>query len=211
MEELLRGGSIQGTPALLLPYLIIVAILTAAPLMKLYNVSMVEKSLDVRFGSVLLGAHLLIVVTLWNTRYLGALLGYLFLLLLIWMLSPLFSVVQDWLTIKQLSDRDIARFRYMLSLDPNNANALIGLANAYLQAGKRDEAIAAYEKAKAIDPLHSGVVSSQLQRLVDGRVVKNIGKNGIKIVSQNDKLFNMDQQVTMNYTRKEDESDIPEL
>lgn len=75
----------------------------------------------------------------------------------------------------------------------------------------REEAIAAYEKAKAIDPLHTGVVSSRLQRLVDGRVCRNLNKHGVKIVSQNEKLLNMDEKVAMEYVGKDDGPVIPEL
>jgi len=210
MEEFLRGEYLHSA-AYLLPYLGFVALLTAAPLLRLYNVALVEKSLDFRLAVTALSAHLIIVATLWSTKWYGALLAYLVLLAILWLLSPVIGVVHDWLTLKQLSDRDIARYRYMLTLDPNDANALIGLANAYLLRGKREEAIAAYEKAKAIDPLHTGVASSKLQGLVDSRVVRNINKSGMTVVSQNADLVNMDEKVTMEYTDKDEGPVIPEL
>ena len=211
MEALLRDGFLQDSPLYLLPYLVLVGILTAAPVMKLYNIALVEKSMDARLGVILLSAHVLIVTLLFGTHWKGLLLLYLLFLIVLWLLSPLFGGLLDWLTIKRLSDRDIARYRYMLTIDPNDANALVGLANAYLERGKRDEAIAAYEKAKAIDPLHTGVVSSRLQRLVDSQIRRNIDKNGVRIVSQNKKLLNMDEKISMEYVDKDDGPVIPEL
>jgi len=211
MEDLLRGEFLNDSMAYLLPYLGFVALLTAAPVLRLYNAALVEKNLDFRLAVVALFAHLIIVVSLWTSKWYGLLLIYLVLLAILWMLTPVVSIVHDWLTLKQLNDRDIARYRYMLSLDPNNANALVGLANAYLNRGKREEAIAAYEKAKAIDPLHTGVASSGLQALFHNRVVGNIRKSGVKIVSQNENLLDMNEQVTMEYVGKDDEPVIPEL
>ncbi|MHB0938309.1 MAG: tetratricopeptide repeat protein [Armatimonadota bacterium] len=211
MVEFLRGDFVTSSLAYLLPYLGIVALLTVAPLIRLGNYSFVEKSLDFRLGLAAMAAHLIIVASLWSTKWYGGLLVYLVLLAIQWMLMPVIGVVQDWLTLKQLNDRDIARYRYMLTLDPNDANALIGLANAYLNRGMREEAIAAYEKAKAIDPLHTGVASSKLQGLVDSRVARNIGKAGMTVTSQNNKLLNLDEKVTMEYADKEDGPVIPEL
>jgi|GEM_PF-2427923 len=211
MEEFLRGEFLNDSMAYLLPYVGLVALLTAAPVIRLYNAALVEKNLDFRFAVAALSAHLLIVASLASTKWYGGLLIYLVLLAILWMLTPLAGLLHDWLTLKHLNDRDITRYRYLLSLDPNNANALVGLANAYLNRGKREEAIAAYEKARAIDPLHTGVASSRLQALLHNRVVGNIKKSGVKIVSQNESLLNMNEQVTMEYVGKEDEPVIPEL
>lgn len=210
MEDFLHGRFLDSM-AFLLPYLGCVAIMTAAPIVKLYNAALVEKSMDVRLALSVLAAHLIIVVALWGTKWYGVLLLYLALLLVLWILTPVVGAVQDWLTMRHLNDRDIARYRYMLSLDPNNANALIGLANAYLDRGKREEALAAYEKARAIDPLHTGVASSRLQALAHNRIVRNIKQDGMKIVSQNDRLVNLNEQVTMEVVDKEEDAVIPEL
>lgn len=210
MEGFLRGDFLDSV-LYLLPYLGFIAVMTAAPMLKLYNVALVEKNMDLRLAVVAMSAHIIIVLALWATKWYGVLLIYLVCLAVLWMLTPVIGIVHDWLTLKQLNDRDISRYRYMLSLDPNNANALIGLANAYLDRGKREEAIAAYEKARAIDPLHTGVASSRLQALFHNRVVRNINKSGVKIVSQNENLLNMDEKVTMEYVDKEDEPVIPEL
>jgi tetratricopeptide (TPR) repeat protein len=210
MEGFLRGDFLDSV-LYLLPYLGFIAVMTAAPMLKLYNLALVEKNMDLRLAVVAMSAHIIIVLALWATKWYGVLLIYLVCLAVLWMLTPVIGIVHDWLTLKQLNDRDISRYRYMLSLDPNNANALIGLANAYLDRGKREEAIAAYEKARAIDPLHTGVASSRLQALFHNRVVRNINKSGVKIVSQNENLLNMDEKVTMEYVDKEDEPVIPEL
>jgi len=210
MEDFLRGEFLDSM-AFLLPYLGLVALLTAAPVLRLYNLALVEKSMDLRLALFALAAHLVIVVVLWRTKWFGVLLLYLAALVLLWALTLIGGVVYDWLTLKHLNDGDIARYRYMLSLDPNNANALIGLANAYLNRGKREEALAAYEKARAIDPLHTGVASTRLQALAHTRIVCNIKQNGMKIVSQNDRLLNMNEQVTIKVVDKEEDAVIPEL
>lgn len=211
MVEFLRGEFVTSSMAYLLPFLGLVALLAVAPLIRLANAAFVEKSMDYRLGLVAMGAHIIIAATLLSTRWYGGLLVYLVLLLIQWLLTPVVDAAQDWLALKQLNNRDIARYRYMLTLDPNDANALIGLANAYLNIGKKEEAIAAYEKAKAIDPQHTGVASSKLQGLVDSRVARNIGKSGMAVTSQNAKLLNLDEQVTMEYADKDDGPVIPEL
>jgi len=211
MVEFLRGDFVTSSIAYLLPYLGFVALLAITPLIRLSNVTFVEKNLDFRLGLAAMAAHIIIVVSLWSTKWYGGLLVYLVLLAVIWMLTPVIGTVQDWFTLKHLNDRDIARYRYMLTLDPNDANALIGLANAYLNRGMREEAIAAFEKAKAIDPMHTSVASSKLQGLVDSRVVRNIGKAGMTVTSQNSKLLDLDEKVTMEYADKDDGPVIPEL
>ena len=211
MVEFLRGDFVTSSMAYLLPFLGLVALLAVAPLIRLANASFVEKNLDYRLGLAAMGAHIVIAASLLSTKWYGGLLVYLVLLTIQWILTPVVDTVHDWFTLKQLNDRDIARYRYMLTLDPNDANALIGLANAYLNIGKREEAIAAYEKAKAIDPQHTGVASSKLQALVDSRVVRNIGKNGMTVTSQNTRLLDLDEKVTMEYADKDDGPVIPEL
>jgi len=141
----------------------------------------------------------------------GTILLYLLALLLQWAVTPLFANMNDWLTIRALVRRDIARYRYMLRHDPNNANALIGLANAYIQMGQEDEAIAAYEKAKAVDPQNTSVVHAKLTDLINSRVRKNIGKKGMQATTKDGKPLDLEQQITMQVVDKEDGPVIPEL
>ncbi len=210
MEYLIRDGFITN-PLYLLPFIIVIGLLAVVPIMRLINAWLVERHMDIKLAVPLLIAHVGIIGVLWQMHLQGTILLYLLALLLQWAVTPLFANMNDWLTIRALVRRDIARYRYMLRHDPNNANALIGLANAYIQMGQEDEAIAAYEKAKAVDPQNTSVVHAKLTDLINSRVRKNIGKKGMQATTKDGKPLDLEQQITMQVVDKEDGPVIPEL
>lgn len=210
MNIWLRDAVLQ-QPVYLLPYLILVAVLAVVPIIKIVNLWLVERVLDIKWAVPMLLAHLVVMGVLWQMKLQGVIVLYLLLILVILLLLPLFDGVHDWLTIRGLLKRDIARYRYMLKHDPNNANALIGLANAYIQMGQEDEAIAAYEKARAVDPQNTSVVNRKLLDLINARARGQIGKKGMQPVTTDGKRFNMEEKITMEVVDKDDGPVIPEL
>jgi tetratricopeptide (TPR) repeat protein len=49
-------------------------------------------------------------------------------------------------------DRGLREFQAVLEINPKSTRALVGLATAYLDLGKKDKALAALQQASALDP-----------------------------------------------------------
>ena len=209
MEQLLGDGFVTSAP-IILPFLILVAIMAAAQYIRICNAWLVERNLDARFAVVLISAHSLIIVGLWQFHLLGALFFYQVLLILTWLFSPVLESIREWFAIRGLSDRDIVRYRYRVHIDPSDAGSYVGLANAYLERGRRKDAIAAYEKAVALDPLHEGLASSKLRNLAEMHVRQNMKKHGLRAMSPNNTL-DVEEEPGFTIVTGDDSPSIPEL
>lgn len=72
-------------------------------------------------------------------------------------------------------DLAAARYREAYALDPENPDAMIGVADAYAEEGKEEEAIPLYEAALAKKP-EAAIPTSRLGRLYQNRGVKELGR-----------------------------------
>jgi uncharacterized protein HemY len=66
------------------------------------------------------------------------------------------------LPIKNLSHKADEQFKKILSMEPDNIEALLGLARLCIRVGKRPAALECIEKAKRVQPDHPA-----LERLED--------------------------------------------
>ena len=81
-------------------------------------------------------------------------------------------------------DAQIERFKKVIEFDPEDVLGYFSLGNAYLDAGKKREAVDTFEKAVAVDPNHSASYlgfGQALEALGDKEKAKKIYLQGIKV------------------------------
>ncbi len=205
------GDEFFSSPEMLLPFLVVVGAFAAAQILRILNGWLVEKVLDSRLAVAALSAHCLILFTLWQLHYLGAILLYLLALTVVWVLAPLLELVREHLVIKRFNQDDIARYKYHLKVSPSDANARINLANAYLECGRREDAIAEYERAVALDPQHTGIASHKLRTVMENRTRRDLANSGLRDTVKEKGLINLDERISMEVMSGEDAPSIPEL
>ncbi len=148
----------------------VLALLGGFPLLRLLSAWMEDKTMDGRLVLAAIGAHLAIMATLWHTDRLVPLLIYLFLVTLAWLLMPLLNQLGDDAGMQRLRAEDMLRYQHLLAADPKNAAAQAAMADLLVENGRLEEAIAAYEKAIALDPEHAQAERRKLQHVSALRV-----------------------------------------
>lgn len=85
-------------------------------------------------------------------------------------------------------EEQIARFKQVIELDPKDVLGYFSLGNAYLDAGKKREAVDTFEKAIEVDPNHSSSylgLGLGLEALGDKPKAKTIFTKGIQVAEKN--------------------------
>ena len=81
----------------------------------------------------------------------------------------------------------ISRFKQVIDLDPADVLGYFSLGNAYLDSGKKREAMETFEKAVEVDPNHSSSyygLGLALEALGDKEKARKIYTRGIKVADQ---------------------------
>ena len=81
-------------------------------------------------------------------------------------------------------EEQIARFKEVIDLDPADVLGYFSLGNAYLDSGRKREAMETFEKAVEVDPQHSSSylgLGLSLESLGDLEKAKKIYARGIKV------------------------------
>lgn len=84
-------------------------------------------------------------------------------------------------------EAQIARFKKVIDLDPNDVLGYFSLGNAYLDSGRKREAVDTFEKAVSVDPKHSSSylgLGMALESLGDFEKAKKIYLQGIKVAEE---------------------------
>jgi tetratricopeptide (TPR) repeat protein len=84
-------------------------------------------------------------------------------------------------------DEQIARFKKVIDLDPADVLGYFSLGNAYLDSGKKREALETFEKAVEVDPKHSSSylgLGMALEGLGDFKKAKEIYLKGVKVADE---------------------------
>lgn len=134
----------------------------AYPVFRMTQACLIEKSMDTRLGLITLGVHLIAVAGLWHAREFGFLLLYLAVTSTLWLVSPAFGNMHEFVSMRRMQNDDIKRYENILARDPHNGAALSALADIYLDRGRYDDAIAYFEQVIAISPDHSRREHSRL-------------------------------------------------
>ncbi|HEY3378433.1 MAG TPA: tetratricopeptide repeat protein [Armatimonadota bacterium] len=122
------------------------------PLLRILLAWRVEQKMrgTIAFGSTM--AHVLIIGVGLAQKNPFLIIGYLLLVNLLWILTPRSVSISEVLFRKRMRDADIARYQRLIRQRPEHAAAHAALADAYLESGRFDEAIAAYQQAIALSP-----------------------------------------------------------
>ena len=81
-------------------------------------------------------------------------------------------------------EEQISRFKKVIEFDPADVLGYFSWGNAYLDAGKKREAMETFEKAVEVDPLHSASyygLGMALESLGDSKKAKSAYEKGIKV------------------------------
>jgi hypothetical protein len=71
--------------------------------------------------------------------------------------------------LRQMANERITEYLRAIARDPKNAAAHAFLADAYVECGRLDDAIAAYQKAIDLDPHHSRLERAKLEKAIEAR------------------------------------------
>jgi cytochrome c-type biogenesis protein CcmH/NrfG len=77
---------------------------------------------------------------------------------------PMLGAYGNKRALRQMAEDRIAQYLGAIGFDPKNAAAHAYLADAYMECGRVDDAIAAYETAIALSPEHSHQERAKLRR-----------------------------------------------
>ena len=158
-------SSSKGTAAIdnYIPLIILLlTIFWVYPIMRMFNAWLIDKTLDGRLALGSLLAHLTILGSLWGLHQYNLLLIYLSVITVLWMAAPAVDQVVETLSMRRLRHEDLLRYQHFLAADPHNAAAHGALGDTYFSLARYEEAIASYEQAIALDPLHSQRESARL-------------------------------------------------
>jgi tetratricopeptide (TPR) repeat protein len=81
----------------------------------------------------------------------------------------------------------IRRFKQVIELDPADVLGYFSLGSAYLESGKKREAVDTFEKAVDVDPMHSSSYlgwGSALEAIGDKGKAKQVYLKGIKVADE---------------------------
>lgn len=84
-------------------------------------------------------------------------------------------------------EEHITRFKKVIDLDPADVLGYFSLGNAYLDSGKKREALETFEKAVEVDPKHSSSylgLGMALEGLGDFKKAKAIYLKGVKVADE---------------------------
>ena len=84
-------------------------------------------------------------------------------------------------------EEQVSRYKQVIELDPADVLGYFSLGNAYLDAGKKREAMETFEKAVEVDPNHSSSyygLGLALEALGDKEKARKIYARGIKVADQ---------------------------
>jgi tetratricopeptide (TPR) repeat protein len=88
----------------------------------------------------------------------------------------------------------ISRFKQVIDLDPEDVLGYFSLGNAYLDSGKKREALETFEKAVEVDPKHSSSylgLGLSLEALGDKAKARTVYERGIKVADERGDLMTL--------------------
>jgi tetratricopeptide (TPR) repeat protein len=91
-------------------------------------------------------------------------------------------------------EAQISRFKQVIELDPADVLGYFSLGNAYMDAGKKREALDTFQKAVEVDPKHSSSYYGfglALEGLSDFKKARQIYEQGCKIADANGDLMTL--------------------
>lgn len=163
---------LQGTRTLITGSLLLVIGLLSlgliVPLVWLLRVWLEDRLLSTPLALSALAAHgVIFFILATGAPFLGLAYSVLFLLFIAF--TPLLGIYHERNTRKAMASEDIIRCRRLLERDANNAAAHAALGDAYMVHAQYDDAIAAYERAIALDPINMRTEPRKLQQARDAR------------------------------------------
>lgn len=147
----------------------LLALFQIYPVLRMLNAWLVDKTISGRLAFFALSVHGIAIAALWHAGEMTYLLVYLSVTSLIWLFSPIITRLGDAASLRKLRDDDLKRYQALLGIDPRNAAAHAAIADIYLERGRLDDAIEAYQRAIEAAPEHTRREQWLLQRALEMR------------------------------------------
>jgi tetratricopeptide (TPR) repeat protein len=148
------------------------------PLVMLIHACWHDHVMSARLALSAVVCHVIILLESWMIGQPYVTLGYLVLVNLLWIYALLFGGTIDRVMRRRIHKVDLAKYQRIIRRDPGHAGAHSALADAYLERGQYDLAIAEYEQAIQLDPDNSRPDRLKLKQAIALRA----GSNGARSI-----------------------------
>jgi tetratricopeptide (TPR) repeat protein len=142
---------------------------------RLIHAWLIDRVLDTVPTMIITGVMLTTFTAIWLTRNSTLMYAYVAVLIGLAGATQIIAHRREQRLMQDLRDESLAKYRAVIERDPKNVAAHVFIGDAYLQMGRFEDAIAAYETAIALNPEHANRERWKLRQAESERDRRTVG------------------------------------